>query len=324
MRRLALSFALMALAGCGQPHERNKLVSVDSVHMLEAVPADHLLAPASLPAFFDCLRTKSQTVVEAHRGGPAPGYAENSIETWAHTLSLAPAFMELDVTSTKDGALVLMHDDTVDRTTDGHGAVSDLTLAQFQVLHLKDDDGKVLPVTPPTFADALAWADGKTVLEVDIKKGASWTPVVAAIRAADAMNRVILITYNTAEAIEAHHAAPEAIISASLHDARDLDALQRGGVDLRRVLAWTGTREPDSALNVALAARGVEAMFGTLGRPGESWDSRFEQDRTEQYAVFAETGLQVIASDRPVEAARDLDAHDHVDGYGARQCLSAQ
>ncbi len=46
------------------------------------------------------------------------------------------------------------------------------------------------------------------------------------------------------------------------------------GVDLTRMLAWTGTNEPNAALNVALAARGVEAMFGTLGGR-ESWDERF-------------------------------------------------
>ncbi|MES1197395.1 MAG: glycerophosphodiester phosphodiesterase family protein, partial [Pseudomonadota bacterium] len=275
MRRLAFFITLIALSACDQRHEANKIVSIDRVRFSQGIPADHLLAPISLPAFFDCLREKNQTVVEAHRGGPAPDFAENSIETFEHTLAQAPAFIELDVTMTKNGALVLMHDDTVDRTTDGRGAVADLTLAEFQRLRMRDDDGKVLPFTAPTFAEALAWSDGKTVLEVDIKKGASWAPVVAAIRAADAMNRVILITYSNDEAIEAHRAAPEAMISATIRDARDLDALQRGGVDLPHVLAWTGTHEPDSALNVALARRGVEAMFGTLGRPGESWDSRF-------------------------------------------------
>ena len=313
-RTLGMSFVI------GNPNSSSSQQTVQSF----AVAGDHRLAPANLPAFFDCLREKSRTIVEAHRGGPAPGYAENSLETYEHTLAQEPAFIELDVTSTKDGALVLMHDDTVDRTTDGHGAVSDLTLAQFQALHLKDDDGHVLAAHPPTFTQALEWAAGETVLFVDIKKGASWAPVVAAIEAVHAMNHVILITYNNDEAVEAHRAAPEAMISATIHDIGDLDALQRGGVDLQHIVAWTGTREPDSALNVALAARGVEAMFGTLGRPGESWDSRFAQDHTEQYAVFAETGLQLIASDRPVEAVRDLDAHDHVDGYGARQCLDAQ
>ena len=114
------------------------------------------------------------------------------------------------------------------------------------------------------------------------------------------------------------------MLSVSTDDARDLDTLARRGVDLTRVLAWTGTDEPNSALNLALARRGVEAMFGTLGNPRYSWDGRFAREGREQYAAFAETGLQLISSDRPIEAARDLDAQDGVDGHGALQCAAAR
>ena len=100
--------------------------------------------------------------------------------------------------------------------------------------------------------------------------------------------------------------------------------LRHAEFDLTRVLAWTGAQEPNAALNVALAQRNVEAMFGTLGNPERSWDGRFAREGREQYAAFADTGLAVIATNRPSEAARDLDAHDGVDGYGARQCVSSR
>jgi len=64
----------------------------------------------------------------------------------------------------------------------------------------------------------------------------------------------------------------------------------------------------------------VEAMFGTLGNPERSWDGRFAREGQDQYAAFAETGLQLIATDRPIEASRDLDANDGVDGFAAMQC----
>jgi glycerophosphoryl diester phosphodiesterase len=114
------------------------------------------------------------------------------------------------------------------------------------------------------------------------------------------------------------------MLSVSIDDVSDLDALAARGVDLTRVLAWTGTREPNTALNVALARRGVEAMFGTLGRPDESWDGRFLREGQDQYAAFAETGLALIASDRPVEAARDIDANDGTPIPGVVECLSAR
>lgn len=127
MRPAALLLAL-ALAGCefevfGTP------VCAGCDRTSEAAS----LAPSNLPAFFDCLRESGNALVAAHRGGPGPGYAENALPTLEHTTDATPALLEIDIARTRDNVLVLMHDDTVDRTTDGSGAVRDLTLAQVQI-----------------------------------------------------------------------------------------------------------------------------------------------------------------------------------------------
>src|SRR5690606_14014954 len=64
-------------------------------------------------------------LVSAHRGGPRKGFPENCIETFENTLSHTPALLEIDPHYTKDRQIVLMHDPTLDRTTNGHGKVSD-------------------------------------------------------------------------------------------------------------------------------------------------------------------------------------------------------
>jgi glycerophosphoryl diester phosphodiesterase len=280
------------------------------------------LAPANLPAFFDCLRERGFAIVGAHRGGPAPGFAENAIPTFERTISLAPAALEIDVSETSDGVLVLMHDEDLDRTTTGSGPVDEITLAAFQALQLRDNDGQVLDVHPPTFREALDWAEGRAILEIDVKRGVAYENVVAEIRAASAQERVIFITYSVGAAIRVHRLAPELMLSVSIDNEAELAELESAGVDLTRVLAWTGTDEPNAALNVVLAAQGVEALFGTLGNPNYSWDGRFAREGDDQYAAFAETGLVLIATDRPVEAARDLDEHDGVDGHGPLQCAA--
>jgi glycerophosphoryl diester phosphodiesterase len=281
------------------------------------------LAPSDVGAFFDCLRENGHTVVAAHRGGPADGYAENAIETFEHTLSLSPALLEIDIARTKDDVLVLMHDDDLDRTTNGTGPVDQLTLAQLQDLYLEDETGAALAAHPPTLRQALDWAAGKTILELDVKRGIAYEDVVAEVRAAHAEHRVIFITYSESAAARMHRLAPEMMLSVSIEAASDLDALQARGIDLTMVLAWTGTDEPNSELNIALNAQGVEAMFGTLGGR-DSWDNRFEREGREQYAAFAETGLQLISTDRVAAASRDLDAADGVDGIGAMQCVAAR
>ena len=285
---------------------------------------EQALSPANLSAFFDCLRESGRSIVAAHRGGPAPGFPENAISTFENTLRQVPAFLEIDIGRTRDGVLVLMHDETVDRTTTGSGRVSDLSLSQLQAMRLKDRDGRVLDVRVPTLREALDWSAGRTVFELDAQEDVPYAAVIAEVRAAGAMDRVIVITYDDDAAVRVHQLAPAIMISVSIDAASDLDVLAARGVDLTRVLAWTGIEDPNGALNSALARRGVEAMFGTLGNPAQSWDGRFVRDGRDEYAKLAATGLVLVSSDRPIEAGRDLDLEDGVDGHAALRCAVAR
>jgi len=315
MRALVLIAACAALmAGCSREP------AAPAAPPAAAAPTPSL-APTSLSAFFDCLQRENATLVAAHRGGDAPGYAENALATFAHTVAQAPVALEIDVRRTKDGVLVLMHDDTLERTTTGTGPVYAVTAAEFAALRLKDEAGAVLAAGPPTLVEALAWSADKTILELDVKPGVPIGEVVAAVRAANAGNRVIIITYTIADAIGAHRADPALMISTSIDGEADLDRLERAGVDLSRVLAWTGVSEPNANLNVVLAQRGVESLFGTLG-DADSWDAKFARGEGGGYAAFAETGIELIASDRPVAAQRALDAADG-EGYAPLRCVGA-
>jgi len=87
----------------------------------------------------------------AHRGGPA--YApENTLAAFRHAIAVGADWIEMDIQMTKDGALIVMHDETVDRTTNGTGRVRDLTLEQIRAL----DAGRGEQV--PTFEEVIALA----------------------------------------------------------------------------------------------------------------------------------------------------------------------
>lgn len=74
-----------------------------------------------------------KTKVWAHRG--ASGYApENTLEAFEMSVKQQADGVELDVQLTKDGELVVLHDETLDRTTDGKGFVKDYTLKEVQAL----------------------------------------------------------------------------------------------------------------------------------------------------------------------------------------------
>lgn len=310
MRRLLTLFAAgLLLAACGGGSSVRPLPDRHTDFVIKEIPG--AIPPLTdlngfrgdLAGYFNCLRERNITVVAAHRlGGSGP--AENSLVamsgTWHNAIRRAPVIMELDIRQTKDRALVVMHDETVDRTTTGAGRVDEMTLDQFQALRLKPIPGQGAVVeAPPTMAEALQVAGDSSVLQLDVKRGVPFEDVVKGVQDAGAQNRVIVIVYSLADAITVHNLDPSLMLSVSINSEEELDTLARVGVDLSRVLAWTGTREPRPELYQALRARGVEVLFGTLGAPGQSIDSQIEQNRTpRRYVEIAKTGVTMIASNR--------------------------
>ena len=111
----------------------------------------------------------SKTVlVAAHRGAHIENF-ENSIESIHHAIALGVDIVELDVRTTKDGYLVLMHDSYIDRTTTGKGKVEELTLAELRTYKLTGDYGRVSEETIPTFEEALNEIKGKIMFDIDMK-----------------------------------------------------------------------------------------------------------------------------------------------------------
>lgn len=148
---------------------------------------------------------KGGLIVVAHRGchraAPYSGLGltpENSFAALDQCVALGVEVMETDVRRTRDGHLVMVHDETVDRTTDGHGKVSELTLAQIKALHLRQDmGGAAQPVTDhtvPTLAEMLAYAKGRILLNLDVKD-AIYGEVVAEVERAGLQDGVIVKTF---------------------------------------------------------------------------------------------------------------------------------
>lgn len=107
-----------------------------------------------------------QVIVVAHRGDwrNAP---ENSLQGIQSCIDMGVDMVEIDVRETKDGHLVLMHDETVDRTTTGKGKVSALTLKELKELYLLDGIGHETPNRIPTLEEALLLCKGKILVNLD-------------------------------------------------------------------------------------------------------------------------------------------------------------
>lgn len=130
----------------------------------ERAPVETLIA--------DLKNAKGDVLVIGHRGcwQTAP---ENSLAAIEACIGLGVDMVEVDVQRSRDGALVLMHDLSVDRTTDAAGAVADLSAAQIAALRLRDGAGgaerPLTGQTVPTLRQALEAARGRVLVNIDAK-----------------------------------------------------------------------------------------------------------------------------------------------------------
>jgi len=109
-------------------------------------------------------KKEARPLVFAHRGGGGL-FPENTLEAFKYSVDLGVDVLELDVHSTSDGKLVVLHDRSVDRTTNGQGNVSDLTLGELKKLDagykFTTDGGQTFPfrgkgITVPTLEEVFA------------------------------------------------------------------------------------------------------------------------------------------------------------------------
>ena len=132
---------------------------------------------------------KSNTVlVAAHRGAHI-GNCENSILSTKQSIKLGVDIIELDVKISKDGVPMLMHDGTIERTTNGKGKIEDYTLSELKQFRLKNWLGIITDETIPTFEEVLKITKGNIMIDIDLKTG-NLKPIVEVVKRIDVADQV--------------------------------------------------------------------------------------------------------------------------------------
>jgi glycerophosphoryl diester phosphodiesterase len=238
-------------------------------------------------------------LISHHRGGPAPGFPENAIETMQNALRYGPGLMEVDVAQLGDGTLVLMHDDTIDRTTTGSGRLEDLSWQDVAPLYLEDASGQRTGFRVPKLEDVLSWATGKAILTLDIKRGVDFTKVVAAVEAAGAQDYVIAISYTLEQALAFQKAAPNMMQTVTMRNADELAAVLASGLTRENIVAWTGTRLAGESHYQAIHSQGWRVVAGTLGsRETANANQILKAGNDGRYLEIYAMGADIIATDR--------------------------
>ena len=130
--------------------------------------------------------------------------------------------------------------------------------------------------------------------------------MVNEVKRQDADDRVIYIAYSMASARKLHRLHPEAMISLSVNSQSELNRAVAAGIPADRLLGFTGIEDPRPRLFNLLNDRDVEVIFGTLGGR-DAIDKEIERSGDEErYAEIARQGVDVLATDRPIEAHKAL------------------
>jgi glycerophosphoryl diester phosphodiesterase len=297
-----MRLATIAMAGIAVSCLAVVALAVLALRLIAAGPASSV---RSHP-YFEVSASDPQVV--AHRGGmhEAP---ENTIHAFRRALAHGADVVEMDVRATADGALVVLHDARVDRTTDGVGRVDELALAQVRSLdagYRFTTDGTTTPlrgrgVRIPTLAEVLeALPTSRVALEIKAEEGRRLASAMCdVIRAAGAERRALVASFEEEETLAFREACPTVVTGATPSE----------GIRFWLSSRFAPDRTPPDALIVPrrigplrIATRGLVEAARRQGLRVQSWVA----NEWEEVEALRLAGLDAILTDRPQQVRRWL------------------
>ena len=213
----------------------------------------------------------------AHRGSgptrPLSPLPENSLAAYRNAIALGADGIELDVELTSDGKLLVMHDDTLDRTSTCSGCVSAYTLAAARQCALVDGHGEPTDERPPTLAQVYAALPEDALVNVELKVyGRCATPdtgaetlartAAAEVRRLGVARRTLFSSFEEAAVAALKRADPALYAALLTGDANRDDVAHVSAIGLDAIHpTWSGI----NAETVAFArARGLQVNLWTV------------------------------------------------------------
>ena len=184
-------------------------------------------------------RKNSSVLVFAHRGGGGL-YPENTLEAFEYSAKTGADILELDIHGTADGALMILHDGSVNRTTDGIGKVSEMTLEAVKKLdagyRFSTDNGQTYPfrgkrIAVPTLEEIFDALPNQTFnIEPKQATPSIIKPLCDLIRARKMTEKVIVGSFRQGVINEFRAECPEIATSASPSEVTEFLTLSKTGL----------------------------------------------------------------------------------------------
>lgn len=230
---------------------------------------------------------QGRTLNIAHQGGELLR-PSNTLLAYRHAAKLGVDMLEMDMHATRDGVLVLSHDETLDRLTNTRGRIADLTLAEVRAADagyaFSPDGGQTFPYRGQGVQVALLsevlneFPKLPLVIELKQESPSIAVPFCRALREAGATERVIAASFSDRALNEFRAACPEVMTSMTERELRPLVLLSKVGLSGLAPLPGRVAQVPVRAGNItvvtpafvrAMHRRGVAVQVWTVNDPSE-------------------------------------------------------
>lgn len=256
--------------------------------------------------------SESRPIVCGHRGGYYTLYPENSIEITKFILNESgnkPVMVEIDLRSDKDGLIWLMHDTTLNRTTNGTGNIKLKSSDYVKQLKLKTQDGLITNINPVSFEEFLQFSVNKPIfLMLDIKDKSLYSRVDGLLSKYKMSDRSLILTFSDNDTKEALNQTQNVLISALVSTYREYYDFEQLKANHKRMFAYVTDATPDSIIN-HLKILNI-ALISDLR---ELWKNKFVPETSVFYHTFIrKKQLDILVTDFPVEVTNMLDQNSEL------------
>ncbi len=249
-------------------------------------------------------RNAERPLVIAHQGGDGlwPG---DTLYAFQNAADLGVDVLEMDIHITRDGVLVTMHDETVDRTTDGSGGIESLTLAELKQLDAgydwSPDEGRSFPyrgqgITVPTLEEIFqAFPGQRMTIEIKQTNASMARPFCALIRKYDLQDRILVASFHDERLEEFRAECPEVATSSARSETTAFVLMTKPF--LGRLYS-----PPFHSLQVPKKSSGITVMTAAFVRAAHERGLAVEPwtiNDPEQMKLYIEWGVDGIITDRP-------------------------
>jgi glycerophosphoryl diester phosphodiesterase len=260
--------------------------------------------PAEDRPFFSSAAESPRPLVIAHRGG-AGIFPENTLYAFEQSWKLGVDVLELDVRETADKKLVVMHDRTIDRTTDGSGQISEMTLEAVKKLNagyrFSPDGGQTFPfreqkITVPTLEEIFnALPDAKYVIEPKNESPTIVKSLCSLLRVRKMTDKTIVGSFSQTNLDEFRRECPEVATSAGPSEVSRFLAMYKTGLGASYSTPMQALQTPEYVGGLQIVSKEFVETARKLNLDVHVWTV----NETAQMQKLIESGVDGIMTDYP-------------------------